>query len=244
VRRSGTLPAPGGSRPGPRGRRLWLRAGAAALALQTASQFALLRGALAAGSVAKGVHRLQGDVRVNGQPAVEGMDVKGGDTITTGPRSELLFVSGKDAFLVRANSRVEVQGTAGALLTTGLRIVSGAVLSVFTPGEPKSIRTPTSTIGIRGTAVYIEAEESRTYACVCYGEADLASSLDPSARETVRTRHHEQPRYIMGSGALQMLMTAPVVNHTDAELTMLENLVGRWPPFSPWPGESRPRQGY
>jgi hypothetical protein len=118
------------------------------------------------------------------------------------------------------------------------------VLSAFAPGEPKTIRTPTSTIGIRGTAVYVEAEAARTYACVCYGEADLASSADPAARETVRTSHHEQPRYILGAGAPQMLIGAPVINHTDAELVMLENLVGRWPPFTPWPGESRPRQDY
>jgi hypothetical protein len=217
---------------------------AAGAALVAAQQFALLRGALAAGAVAKGVHRIRGDVRVNGAPASEGMDVKAGDVITTGAGSELLFVAGKDAFLVRANTRVEVQGTAGALVATGLRILSGAVLSVFTPGEPKSIRTPTSTIGIRGTAVYVEAEDARTYACVCYGEADLAASADPAARETVRTRHHEQPRYILGAGAPQLLMSAPVINHTDAELVMLENLVGRWPPFTPWPGEDRPRQGY
>jgi hypothetical protein len=30
-----------------------------------------------------------------------------------------------------------------------------------------------------------------------------------------------------------MLMRAPVLNHTDAELTMLESLVGRRPPFTP-----------
>jgi hypothetical protein len=225
-------------------RRRALRAGAAALALQIAAQFAVLRGAQAAGSLAKGVHRLRGDVRVNGAPAAEGMDVKAGDVITTGAGSELLFVTGKDAFLVRANSRVEVQGTAGELVATGLRILSGAVLSAFAPGETKTIRTPTSTIGIRGTAVYVEAEAARTYACVCYGEADLASSADPAARETVRTRYHDQPRYILGMGAPQMIMGAPVINHTDAELVMLENLVGRWPPFTPWPGESRPRQGY
>ena len=55
-----------------------------------------------------------------------------------------------------------------------------------------------------------------------------------SARETVRTTHHEQPRYIMPKGAPQMLMTAPVINHTDAELSMLESLVGRSVPFEPF----------
>lgn len=221
-------------------RRLIGRALAAALAVQMAG----LRELLAAGSIEKGIHRLRGDVRVNGVPAREGMDVKAGDVVTTGPGSEVIFVTGKDAFLVRANSRVEAQGTAGALVLAGLRVATGAVLSVFSPGERKRLSTPTATIGIRGTAVYLEAEDARTYVCTCYGEAEIVSATDPAERETVRTQHHEQPRYVMGKGAPQMIVGAPVVNHTDAELTMLENLVGRWPPFTPWPGESRPRQGY
>jgi hypothetical protein len=48
----------------------------------------------------------------------------------------------------------------------------------------------------------------------------------------VRTTHHEQPRYIMGKGAPQMLMGAPVINHTDAELVLLEDIVARRPPFT------------
>jgi hypothetical protein len=214
-------------------RRRYLRAGAAAA---LAMQFAWLRGALAAGSVEKGIHRLRGDVRVNGAPAKEGMDVKAGDVVTTGAASEVVFVTGKDAFLIRANSRVEAQGALGALVLSGLRVVTGAVLSVFTPGERKTLQTATATIGIRGTAVYVEAEESRTYVCTCYGEAEIASTADPSARETVSTTHHEQPRYVMGTGAPQMLMGAPVVNHTDAEVIMLEALVGRRPPFVDRPG--------
>ena len=212
-------------------RRQWMRI----TALMLAVQMAWLRKALAAGSVEKGVHRVRGDVRVNGTPAKDGMDVKAGDVITTGAGSEVVFVTGKDAFLIRANSRVEAQGALGALALSGLRIVTGAVLSVFSRGEPKTLRTPTATIGIRGTAVYLEAEESRTYVCTCYGEADIESTADPSARETVRTTHHEQPRYVMGAGAPQMLMGAPVVNHTDAELTLLEILTGRRPPFLDMP---------
>jgi len=208
-------------------------------AAMLAVQMACLRRALAAGSVEKGVYRVRGDVRVNGTPAVEGMDVKAGDVITTGASGEVVFVTYKDAFLVRSNSRVEAQGTVGALVLSGLRIITGAVLSVFAPGEPKTLRTATATIGIRGTAVYIEAEEARTYVCTCYGVAEIESTVDPSARETVRTSHHEQPRYVMGAGAPQMLMGAPVINHTDVELTMLEALVGRRPPFLAQPGYRR-----
>ena len=208
-------------------RRRLLRASAAVLALQMAG----LRGALAAGSVEKGVYRVRGDVRINGTPAKEGMDVKAGDVVTTGPGSETVFVAGRDAFLIRANSRVEAQGALGALVLTGLRVITGAMLSVFAPGEPKTLRTTTAAIGIRGTAVYLEVEASRTYVCTCYGEAEIVSTADPSARETVRTTRHEQPRYVMGTGAPQMLMGAPVVNHDDVELNMLESLVGRRTPF-------------
>jgi len=228
-----------------RDRRRWLsRVGAAALAAQLAAQFAVLRQALAAGSVEKGVHRLRGDVRVNGVPAKEGMDVKAGDVITTGPGSEVIFVTGKDAFLVRANSRVEVQGTTGALVASGLRVATGAVLSVFSPGERKALSTPTATIGIRGTAVYLEAEDARTYVCTCYGEAEIASAMDPAERETVRTQHHEQPRYVMGMGAPQMLMGAPVINHRDTELVFLESLTGRRPPFYSYYPAERELKGY
>ena len=68
--------------------------------------------------------------------------------------------------------------------------------------------------------------------------------MDPSARETVRTSHHEQPRYIMGAGAPQMLMGAPVINHTDAELILLEGRVGRRPPVFSYYRAERNLTGY
>lgn len=215
-------------------RRRWL-AGVSLVSLQ----MLVLRRALAAGSVEKGVARVRGDARINGVPAQLGMDVKAGDVVTTGADGEIVFVIDRDAFLMRANSRIEIQGQRSSLVAEGLRILTGAVLSVFAPGRPKRVQTSTATLGIRGTALYVEAEESRTYVCTCYGEVEIASVGDPSARETVRTRHHEQPRYVMAKGAPQMLMSAPVINHTDAELTMLESLVGRQPAFAPWPGETR-----
>jgi hypothetical protein len=219
-------------------RRSFLSLPAALLALQMAG----LRESLAAGAVEKGLYRVRGEVRVNGSPAIEGMEIKVGDVITAGANGEAVFVSGRDAFLVRANTRVEAQGgAAGQLMLSGLRLLTGALLSVMSPGQPKTLSTATATIGIRGTAVYLEAEPARTYVCVCYGVADLAASSDPSARETVQTQHHEQPRYVMGTGAPQMLMGAPVINHTDAELIMLESLVGRRPAFENVSGYRRER---
>lgn len=207
-------------------RRAWLKRTAGG-----AAGLALLRDALAAGKIEKGVYRVEGEARVNGAPAQVGMDVKAGDLITTGKASELVFVIGRDAMMVRAGTRVEIAGMAGSLLESGLRIVTGAVLSVFEPGKPKKITTATATIGIRGTGIYVEALPGETYVCTCYGVADLGAIDDPSARETVETTHHDQPRFIMARGAPQMIMKAPVVNHTDAELILLEALVGRRPAF-------------
>lgn len=191
----------------------------------------LLRDALAAGSVEKGVARVDGDARVNGVPAKVGMDVKAGDVVSTFANGQIVFVVNKDAFLVRANSRVEIQGTAGAAVLTGLRVVTGALMSVFASGERKTVRASTATIGIRGTGLYVESATDKSYVCTCYGETEIVSNDDPSVREVVATRYHDQPRYVMAKGAPQMLMGAPVINHTDAELIMLEALVGRVPPF-------------
>jgi hypothetical protein len=149
---------------------------------------------------------------------------RAGDRVVTGAGESITFLVDRDAMLVRQNSSLE-------LLRDGFRLVTGAVLSVFGPGGRRELKTTTATIGIRGTGVYLEAEPGRTYVCTCYGEAVLEPLDDPAARETVRTRHHEQPRYIMASGAPQMVMPAPVRNHSDAELEMLEALVGREPPF-------------
>jgi hypothetical protein len=182
-------------------RRDWLKGAAAML---------LVREALAQGRLEQGVYRRQGDVKISG------------DSVSTGADGEVVFVVDKDAVLVRPGSELSI-------LKTGLRIVTGAVLSVF--GGPRELRTPTAHIGIRGTAVYLEVEPNRTYVCTCYGEAVLEPLGDPASRETVRTLHHEQPRYILAKGAPQMIMRAPVVNHTDVELVFLESLVGRQPPF-------------
>ena len=190
-----------------------------------------LRCALATGSVPKGVQQLKGYVRINDAPAREGIDVKAGDMVITGPASSVVFVTNQDAFLVRANSRVEVMGRSGELVLTGLRIVTGAILSVFSRGERKTIYTPTAAIGIRGTGIYIEAEPSRTYVCLCYGAAEISSTADPTVRESLETEYHDQPRYVMAAGAGKILVSAPVINHTDAELILLEALTGRRPPF-------------
>lgn len=138
------------------------------------------------------------------------------------------------AGLVRENSQVAFGADA---LKQTLRLVSGKVLAVFAQGEHR-ILTTTASIGIRGTAAYVEdVEPERTYFCLCYGETEVQTAGGQRAagsgqRASYATTHHESPRYIYrDAGAAKPFVEAPMLNHTDAELIMLEGLVGRYPPF-------------
>jgi len=209
-----------------RARRAWLKRallGGAAMPL-------LLRDALAARKPVSGMLRVSGDVQINGIAAGKGAVVKPGDSVITAAGASAVFVVGKDAFLLRENSELLTAG--GRLLIASMRLVTGKLLSVFGRGQ-RRISTATATIGIRGTGIYIETQGERTYVCTCYGVVDMQAVNMPEARETVSTTHHDAPRYIYAHGEMpiKMIEPAPVINHTDAELIMLEALVGRKPPF-------------
>jgi hypothetical protein len=200
----------------------------------------LLRDALAARKQASGMVMIKGEVLVNGSAAKTGTLVQPGDRVATAVGGLAVFTVGEDAFLLRENS--ELLSSGGSTLIDSLRLVTGKLLSVFSRGR-RNITTPTATIGIRGTGIYLEAEAERTYACTCYGVADLQASNMPAARETVKTNHHDSPRYVYAHGdmPIKMIEVAPVLNHSDAELIMLEALVGREPPFV---GTGRQYQDY
>lgn len=209
-----------------RARREWLKRAL----LAGAAMPLLLRDVLAASARPNGLLQVKGEVLVNGRPAKLGAALKPGDSVATAAGSSAVFVIGGDAFLMRERSELLTAG--GKALAGSLRLVTGKLLSVFGRGS-RRIATTTATIGIRGTGIYIEAEAERSYVCTCYGVVDLQASNMPEARETVSTTHHDAPRYIYAHGEMpiKMIEIAPVINHTDVELVMLEALVGRKPPF-------------
>lgn len=200
---------------------------------------ALAAGGLALGSgtlqaagarpLAAGIGSFSGQVTVNGKPARLGLLVNSGDLVKTGPASQVVLVIDQDAFLLRENTQVSFRHGENIPL---LQILSGKILSVMAKNRPRNITTTTANLGIRGTGFYIEAEPERTYLCTCYGSVELGPA-NHAARETVTTKHHEAPRYIYDR-AEQAIVAAPMINHSDSELVLLEGLVGRYPPFSPW----------
>jgi hypothetical protein len=177
------------------------------------------------------IHQLKGNVLINGAPASMETVVRAGDSVATGADGQAIFAVGQDAFLLRASSRIETSGE--GFLVEQLRLLTGRLLSVFGKTRHR-VETPIASVGIRGTGLYVETDPERSYVCTCYGMTELAALTDPSSAETIASEHHDQPRYILSSGDPgTRIRPAPVINHTDAELTLIEALVGRVPPFGP-----------
>ena len=178
---------------------------------------------------------MTGSVLINGAPVGEGALAFTGDKLQTGKDGRAVLVIGGVAMLIDPETEVEFGATEErSLAVEVLTVLTGKMLSVFGKGA-KEIRTPVATIGIRGTAAYVDAGPRRTYACVCYGTADLQVNDAPEARETVKTKHHENPRFLYPKGSKVLIEKAPVIDHTDKELIMLEALVERVPPFGDKP---------
>ncbi|MDO8283600.1 MAG: iron dicitrate transport regulator FecR [Rhodoferax sp.] len=173
------------------------------------------------------VVELMGDATVNGQRLLPQQSVMTGDEIVTGPRSTLIFVVGNSAFHMRQNSSMLVERGPSINAVSLLRLLTGAVVSVWGKGSSRRIVTPTLTAGIRGTGVYTEVfsnQGGRSYFCNCYGVVDLAAGND---REVSESSYHQAVWAEPVLDGRSALTPARAINHTDEELEYLARLVGQ-----------------
>ena len=181
----------------------------------------------------KSIYSLKGKVLVNGQEANMATIIHPNDTIETGPQSELIFVVGGHSMIMRENGHLTLAGKEEeeSFLIQGLRMLTGKLLTV-SRSQGTQIKTATATIGIRGTGYYIESDPEKTYFCTCYGLTEVEAKEDPASHDTVASKHHDKPLYILsGEPEGKNIRPAPFINHTDHELMLIEALVGRTPPF-------------
>lgn len=167
---------------------------------------------------------LQGDVLRNGERLTPSARITPGDSLQTGPGSSVVFVVGDSAYMVRQNSRLALDGDTPTAVKA-LRLLSGAVASVWGRGRERQIVMPTATAGIRGTGVYAEVfadQAFRGYFCNCYGTVDLRAGGDSVVSEA---SYHQafwaEPAPRNG----RLLTPAGAINHTDEELEFLAQLV-------------------
>lgn len=90
--------------------------------------------------LAKGqsIYDVTGPVMVNGKLITRDARIGPNDTVQTGKGARAIFVVGSDAFLLRADSRLEMKGNDA--FVNQLRLITGALLSVF--GKGPSTTTP------------------------------------------------------------------------------------------------------
>ena len=150
--------------------------------LQAAAAWTALGGAATVQAQSRSnVVQLVGDATVNGGRLLSEQTIQTGDQIATGPNSTLIFTVGNSAFHVRQNSFLAVERGATLTAVSMLRMLTGAVVSVWGRGNTRQIITPTLTAGIRGTGVYTEIfanQDGRSYFCNCYGTVDVSAGAD------------------------------------------------------------------
>ncbi len=168
---------------------------------------------------------LVGDARLNGAQLLPQQTIQTGDEITTGPDTSLIFVVGSSSFKVRQNSRLSVERGESLNAVSLLRLLGGAVVSVWGKGPKRQIVTPTLTAGIRGTGVYTEIfanQDNRSYFCNCYGTVEIANGPDAL---TSRSFYHQSFWGEVRPKEGRYLTPAAAINHGDEELEALARLV-------------------
>jgi hypothetical protein len=196
--------------------------------LQAAAAWTSMGGFGAAMAQQRGnIVSLRGDAMVNNERLVAGAQVQTGDRIETGPGSDLVFVMGNSAYQVRQNSRITVERGSTLNAVSVLRMLTGAVVSVWSRGSHRQIQTPTLTAGIRGTGVYTEVfpqQNFRSYFCNCYGTVELAAGNDKAMSQA---EYHQS---FWGEAAPvngRLLTPAKAINHTDEEVEALAKLMNQ-----------------
>lgn len=194
--------------------------------IKAAAAWTAMGGAAAAHAQARSnIIELNGDALINGQRLLPQQVIQTGDRLETGPRSTLIFVMGNSSFQLRQNTNLTVERGASITAVSLLRMLTGAVVSVWGKGSRREIVTPTLTAGIRGTGVYTEilaGQDNRSYFCNCYGTVDMGAG---SERLVSQSSYHQA---FYGEGQAKdgrFLTPAPAINHSDEELEFLARLV-------------------
>lgn len=196
--------------------------------LQAAAAWTAMGGAWAAHAQSRSnIVELQGDATLNGERLTPEHTIQTGDSIATAPGSTLTFTLGTSAFHVRQNSVLTLDRGASLWAVSTLRMLTGAVISVWGKGNRRLIVTPTITAGIRGTGVYTEIfanQDGRSYLCNCYGEVELSAGAD---RLVSQSEYHQAYWGEVAAKDGRMLTPAKAINHTDEELEYLARLAGQ-----------------
>lgn len=165
-----------------------------------------------------------GEVLINGKKLEKNQEIKLGDFVQTKSKSKVIFNIGKSAFLANENSKFQINKNGS---TQTLNVIAGGALAVFQHGDGKhEVKTPNMTAGIRGTGVYVQVKDGKSYFCTCYGETELVNTHTHYAKK-LKAIHHN----MVWVTSTKIKPATKMIFHNDEELRELEALVGRIPDF-------------
>lgn len=176
---------------------------------------------------AANIHELSGKVFINNKLATKDMTIKAGDLVTTGHNGLISFSIDGDAFLLKEKTSVRI-GDKDTIVINALRLLTGKLLSVFEKGRERKIIMTTATIGIRGTACFLNVMPKDTYYCNCYGKTELRAK---GIKYEFEANHHDAHMLHFDGSSFMGMDVMKVIDHTDEELRLLESYVGRVPLF-------------
>lgn len=128
---------------------------------------------------------LQGEVTYGGKKAVLGQLVKPNKTLVTKNSNDYVDVLFPDNTVLRLEYGTSTFKKIGK--QTQISLLSGKlyvkVKRVLKEKESFEIKTPTSVVGVRGTAFLIEEQKEASYICVCEGVVEATSLTTKEVRQ-------------------------------------------------------------
>jgi hypothetical protein len=199
----------------------------------TLSTSATLLGLMPGLCYANIIRKMYGKVWINNAPATLDTLIEAGDTIKTGANSQVIFIMGDDVYKLGARSTLRLRYNPDeSSIVKAMRLFSGTLMGVFGKSDDgKVIESPTATMGIRGTGLFIQIEPESTYFCTCYGDTEIITHDASRHLQKISTLNHVA--YSVSHDAHQpRLFSDTMKHHTNEELHYLESLVGRKPPVN------------
>lgn len=184
-----------------------------------------------AGPVQGEVAYLEGDVSVDGKPAVLKQKVPDGVTVTVGAESYCDIVFGRGN-VMRVLAKTIVTLDLGAAIP-GVRLSSGALASVFHDvkalGSTFRVKTNAAVAGVRGTAFFVQVEDdSNTYVCACNGELGVGAT--ETAESSLASTRHAARRFTVKDGTTTV-SSPGLLYHDNA---MMDSVASRIGASIPW----------
>ncbi len=151
-----------------------------------------------------------------------------------GKESFVQFKVGQDAFKLSKDTDVKFSGDKHI---ASINVKKGRLLGAFKTGRQRKITTVNATMGIRGTAVFVEAvSDKETKFCTCYGKTTVSDKSNSKSLKELEATHHNSVQILDGKVektslfyGLEQFIYEPT--HSDNELRGLEYMVGRVPAF-------------